>query len=257
MRRLFSILSLLLVVSLVSAQLRNAPTGGGTYSDQNQEEVQQQPKVKQFRKPVFRGVSAHVDVASPVMGIVFGKNVFNLEAQVDVNLFNRIFPIIEVGYTSAHKDIGAAKYHTDAPFFRLGLNYGLLKGYKNDDTERSLRSYPFLGVRYSFSPMNYKLDNVLISDDYWGGEQVRDFATPLLYAGWLEVVGGVRVDLIGGFTMGWSVRLLAALHTSKNVQKSALWYVPGYGSGNAGTSFTFNYTIGYTFYAKSKEKSDK
>lgn len=206
--------------------------------------------VKQFQPPVFRGVSAHLDVASPLMGLVYSNKIFNIETQVDVNLFDRLFPILEVGFTSVDKSVGEASYITRAPFFKVGINYGLMKGYDKKGEPRSLKNYPFVGVRYGFSPMNYQLNNIVVRDDYWGEEVVRNYSKSLLYAGWVELVAGVRIELIKGVTMGWSVRFKMALH-SAGVEKEKLWYVPGFGITNS-SSFSFNYTIGYTFRTKPK-----
>ena len=72
------------------------------------------------------------------------------------------------------------------------------------------------------------------------------------YAGWMEVLGGVRVDLFKGLTLGWSIRLKTFLHTSAP-DKSYVWYVPGYGK-SSGMGVMFNYTIGYTFYSGNNTK---
>lgn len=214
------------------------------------------PKVQQYRKPVFRGVSVVVDAASPLMGIAYG-DVVNVEAQVGVNLYRRLYPVFEVGFASVRKvSTEEAVYSSHSPFFRVGLDFGLLKPFKDDGSWRSVRSYPFVGVRYAFSPMNYRIDNVVVRDEYWGTESVVDYGRSAVYSGWIEVVGGVRVDLYKGLTMGWSVRLKALLHTSAP-SKNYLWYVPGYGRvGDVG--FGFNYTIGYTFhYGEDKESGVK
>lgn len=211
-------------------------------------------KVKQFQPPVFRGLSVHYDLTSPLMGMAYGK-VLNFEAQVDVNLYRRLYPIFEVGFASANETTSmGAEYTTHSPFFRVGLNFGLLKPFREDGSERSVRCYPFVGVRYAFSPMNYKIDNVVVSDPYWGTENIVSYGSQLVYSGWLEVVAGVRVDLYKGLTMGWSVRLKTLLHTSAP-DKSYLWYVPGFGTTGE-TAFGFNYMIGYTFYSESFKKKE-
>ncbi|MGM9805309.1 MAG: DUF6048 family protein [Candidatus Aphodosoma sp.] len=209
-------------------------------------------KTSQFQPPVFQGFSVHYDLAAPLMGIAYGK-VMNFEAQIDVNLYSRIYPVLEIGFASADETMAVGSvYTTRAPFFRVGLNYGLLKRFKDDGTVRSVRSYPFAGVRYAFAPMNYNIGNVVVSDTYWGSETVEEFGSPLVYSGWLEIVAGVRVDLYRGLTMGWSVRLKTLLHTTAH-DKSYLWYVPGFGNAG-GAAFGFNYTIGYTFYARNAGK---
>lgn len=230
---------------------------GGTSnsSSSTDEERPPKPKVKQFRGDVFRGLSIHADIGSPIISLL-GGNTRSYELQVDVNLYRRIFPIFEVGYATAEKElISQINYNTRAPFFRVGVNYGLLKPFKDDETSRNVKSYPFVGVRYAFSPMWYNLENIVLDDEYWGTSEVLNFNNQFAYSGWIEVVGGVRVDLFKGLTMGWSVRLKTLLHTTAP-DKSHVWYVPGYGK-SSGMGFMFNYTIGYTFYSGKDTKETK
>ena len=91
------------------------------------------------------------------------------------------------------------------------------------------------------------ISNIFINDSYWGTSSVYDSRNNLDYAGWLELVGGVRVDIFNGLTLGWSIRMKTLLHTSA-ADKTFVWYVPGYGK-SSGMGVMFNYTIGYTFYS--------
>lgn len=220
--------------------------GGMSNSSSNSEEQIQKPKVDQYQGNVFRGLSVHADIGSPIISLL-GGDARSYEVQLDVNLYRRIYPIFELGYATAKKEATSGIiYDTKAPFFRVGLNYGLLKPFKDDGSERSVKCYPFVGVRYAFSPITYNLSNIVIEDDYWGTSFVQDSKNNVKYAGWAEIVGGVRVDLFRGLTMGWSVRIKTLLHTSAP-DKSYVWYVPGYGK-SSGMGVMFNYTIGYTFY---------
>ena len=234
--RLRIVIFILIISSIVVSAQTNAP-------DTTEQVLP--PKVKQFVPPVFRGASVHFDIASPIFGAL--DRTVNLEIQADVNLYRRLYPIIEVGFTSINRQTPTgASYSSHSPFFRLGINYGLLKPFKDDGSMRSVKCYPFVGIRYAFSTMNYTIENLAINDDYWGKQETMSYHSPLTYTGWLEVVAGVRVDLYRGLTMGWSVRLKTLIHTSAP-DKAYVWYVPGY-SRSQGMAFSFNYTIGYTFY---------
>ena len=246
-RRVLHIVFLCFLVQVVVAQQITTHTENGVTHIQDSTEYRPSSGgLKQFQKPVYRGMSVHLDLASPSMGAINGK-VYNAEVQIDVNLYRRLYPILEIGYTDARKTFyNGTDFHTSAPFFRFGINYGLLKPFRDNGTMRSVKSYPFVGVRYAMSFMNYNISNVSISDSYWGSEQSMNYKKPFVYSGWIEIVGGIRIDLHKGLTMGWSVRLNTALHTTAT-DKSYVWYVPGYGKA-ASTAFSFNYTIGYTFY---------
>ena len=245
LKKILFILILHCAFSIVNCLNAQFSSMGNSSSYNNEEEQIQRPKVKQFQGDVFRGLSVHADIGSPIISLL-GGYARSYEVQLDVNIYRRIYPIFEVGYATAKKEaMSGIVYDTKAPFFRVGLNYGLLKPFKDDGSARSVKSYPFVGLRYAMSPITYSLSNVEIKDEYWETSVVEQFANTTKYAGWLEVVGGVRVDLFKGLTMGWSVRLKTLLHTTTD--KSYVWYVPGYGK-SSGMGVMFNYTIGYTFY---------
>lgn len=210
------------------------------------EQQNQTPKVNQFRGDVFRGLSVHADIAAPIISLMGGFT-RSYELQLDVNIYRRIYPTFEMGYATIHKEAASGViYGAKAPFFRFGVNYGLLKPFKDDESVRSVKCYPFVGVRYAMSPVTYSISNITINDPYWGTSSVQNLSNNLDYAGWLEVLGGVRVDLFKGFTLGWSIRVKTLLHTSA-LSKAHVWYVPGYGK-SSDMGVMFNYTIGYTFY---------
>ena len=94
-------------------------------------------------------------------------------------------------------------------------------------------------VRVRYGPERGDLDGLLMPS-------VKKTDSP--YVGWIEIVGGIRVDIYRGLTMGWSVRLKTAFH-AKN--KTQLWWTPGYGF-TQGAQFAFNYTLGYTLRTKAE-----
>lgn len=231
--KLYIIVAVVLVTASVSAQ---------------EDSVVVRPKRKHnenFELPVWHGFSVHVDVLSPVMNMIHG-DIYGAEAQFDVNLYNRVFPIVELGYADATCTLPSdATYRTSSTYVRVGLNYGLLRPFTRKGNHRSLASYPFVGVRYGMGFMDYHINNVVLEDPYWGAGTEVSFEKPFVYTGWVELIGGVRINLAKGFTMGWSVRFRTLLHTTAE-NKVYVWYTPGYGKSD-GNAFTFNYTLGYTF----------
>lgn len=213
---------------------------------------------KREHRKVFYGMSAHLDVASPLVNYLYDKSLLSFEAAVDVDLLHKYFPTVEVGFGYANKlsDDGI-HYRVRAPFYRLGANFNILR--MRDQTGQArpfIGCYPYIGLRYGFSLFKYSLSGVMINDAYW------HTATPLvvvpraMYAGWFELVAGVRVDIAKGFTMGWAVRVGLLPHTSRKPDKNQLWYIPGYGRNNT-ANVMFNYTLGYTFTTKEKNKTKK
>jgi hypothetical protein len=204
-----------------------------------------------YIKPVYRAFSLHADIASPFMGIVNHRSVKTFEIQADVNLFDKIFPIMEAGFGKINATLPQRQScNAAASFFRLGFNYNLAKNTTKEGTPKVIKSYPFIGLRYSFEWLNNNLENVTVESPYWDGNKILNFSNKGIYVGWAELVGGVRINLFSGLTMGWSVRFKTLLHSKL---KNQLWYVPGHGF-SGGSQFVFNYTIGYTFEAGNKKK---
>ena len=76
--------------------------------------------------PLYNGISVSVDLWGPGSKL-FGSDFFSSEVAVDVNLKNRFFPIVELGYgnTDTWSDKGI-HYKTGAPYFRIGMDYNAL-----------------------------------------------------------------------------------------------------------------------------------
>ena len=240
---LFSIVVCALYIDLNAQFSMGGMSSPSSSHNSNQESAS---NVKQYQGDLYRGLSVHADIGAPIISMLGGFS-RSYEVQVDVNLYRRLYPIFEVGYATANKEaVSGVVYATKAPYFRLGINYGLLKPFKDDGSVRSVKCYPFVGLRYAMSPITYSISNITISDPYWGTSSTQQSRNNLDYAGWCELLGGVRVDLFKGLTLGWSIRMKTILHTSAP-DKAYVWYVPGYGR-SSGMGVMFNYTIGYTFY---------
>ncbi|MBO5975359.1 MAG: hypothetical protein J6P95_06565 [Paludibacteraceae bacterium] len=208
-------------------------------------------RIKKNNDQIYYGFSTHLDLASPVITPLANNLVVSAEAAFDVNLLQKYFPIVEVGYTyvNKHDSIHEVNYKTSAPFFRLGINYSLMKTKTKEGEKKVVLNYPYIGLRYGFTVMKHQLEGVTITDKYWGENAPLAFPEKLIYVGWLELVAGVRVAIAKSFTMGWNVRIGLLPHASGKNVKNQLWYIPGFGK-TSNTPFMFNYTIGYTFRTK-------
>ncbi|MCQ2337477.1 MAG: DUF6048 family protein [Paludibacteraceae bacterium] len=216
--------------------------------------VREKEEDPNYERPVYQGFSAHVDLLTPAMNLIFGK-VYGTELTFDVNLYNRLFPLIEVGYGDVSQTLSShITYKTHAPYLRIGMNYGILRPITKAGKRRLLDCYPYVGARYGMAFMDYDYSNVEIRDEYWGGSDIMSYSKPFVYSGWLEIVAGVRMNLAAGFTMGWAFKFRTAVHTSAET-KAFVWYIPGYGKSD-GSSFTFSYTIGYTYKVKKVRERD-
>lgn len=185
---------------------------------------------------LFRSVAVGVDA----VGI--GQKIFSdygqYEAAVRVSLYDKFFPVIEVGIGKADHDdeVTSVRYKCSAPYFRIGCDYNLLKD-KHADYK------VFGGLRYAFTSFTADILRPGMTDPVWGGEFDYDATGTKCTQHWAEAVVGLDAKIWGPFHLGWSVRYRQRLAFDVG-DIGNVWYVPGYGKSDTSTwGATFNVTI--------------
>lgn len=174
--------------------------------------------------PLLNGVSVGLDLWNPLMR-AFGQDYGLAGVWAEVSLHNRYFPVFEFGMGSAKSKPELMNYtyrSSAAPYFKLGLNYNFLY---NSTPDYQL----YAGLRYGLSHFSYSVDDVTVTDSYWG--ETTHFSIPShgVTAGYGEFLVGLKVKLAGPWSMGWNVRLHKILHLS-SCPNGKPWYVPGFGT---------------------------
>lgn len=188
------------------------------------------------KTPLYNGITIGVD-AYGIGAKFFGSDFLSSEVSIDVNLKHRFFPVIELGYgtTDTTNDEGI-HYKSSAPFGRIGLNYNTMYKKKSD-------SYLFVGLRYGFTAFKYDVSAPNINDGIWPGEIPFNYSGEKSNAQWLELVVGVRAQVIKNFQMGWTLRYRNRLSVKENPNTDA-WYIPGFGT-NKKTILGVTYNLIY------------
>ena len=139
----------------VQAQNSNRPPASNPPKEQKKE-------VDEEAFPLYNGVSVSVDLWG-IGSKAFGSDFLSSEVAVDVNLKNRFFPIVELGYggTDAWNDNGT-HYKSNAPYFRIGMNYNAL-------FKKKFKNYLFVGLRYAMSSFKYDIATLSVDDPIYGG----------------------------------------------------------------------------------------
>lgn len=161
-----------------------------------------------------------------------------IEAALRINLKDKYYPIIELGYGKADKtDEGTnLHYKTKAPYGRIGVDWNLLKN-KHD----IYRLYG--GFRYGLTYYKYDLEGPDMKDPVWGGTSPYRAEDVSCNYHWLEGVFGVDAKIWGPIRMGWSIRYKRRLFHNDGDLGNA-WYVPGFGiQGASRFGGTFNVTF--------------
>lgn len=198
---------------------------------QRSQKAQERDTVK-----LFRGVAVSVDAVGMVQMALGSYGQY--EAALRVNLRDKYFPILEVGYAKADADDAATtlRYKTNAPYARIGIDFNLLKN--KHDVNRF-----YGGVRYAYT--NYKFDVLSsgVTDPTWGNSINFEANNINANQHWIELVAGIDAKIYGHLRMGWSARYKRRIaHDDGNIGNT--WYVPGYGkTGDIRLGGTFNITL--------------
>lgn len=190
--------------------------------------------ITQKEAPVFAGISVSADIVGVMMQL-FNSDYSQMEVAARLNFKEKYFPVFEMGYGVSDYE-GAETgntYKTQAPYFRVGLDYNFTKKWWKGN-----RLY--VGLRYGFTSFKYDITTPDFIDPVWGNEYPFVFKDISSNAHWGEVVFGIETRIWKIFHLGWNVRYKARLATKKSPIGDP-WYVPGYGKyGNSCLGGTFN-----------------
>jgi len=191
-------------------------------------------------KPLVRAIDINIDILNPLLSRSMTPGSSSFEASADVNLQNKWYPIWETGYAGANYTANnGTQFNGKSIFNRIGVNANLLKG----NNDYLLNSILYAGIRIGLSSFSYDINNIVIQDDYWNATSLINIKNQHIFAGWGELLAGVRTTVFNNINMGWSVRLKLFLKTGKTAYRP--WYIPGYGK-TGGSAWGFTYTVGYT-----------
>ena len=203
--------------------------------------LQAQTKKKIFTEevdtiPFFRGFSVSLDAVG-LAQMAFG-NYGQYEGALRVNLKDKYFPIIELGWgkANAYDEITKLTYKTGAPYGRIGCDFNIMKN--KHDIHRL-----YGGLRYAFTSYKFDVFSPNLKDPVWGDYVEFQMHDVKANYHWLEFVVGVDAKVWKCFRLGWSARYKRRLfHNDGDAGNT--WYVPGYGKqGNMRLGGTFNITI--------------
>ena len=193
--------------------------------------------------PLYQGTYVGLE-ATGLIGKLFGSEATGTEASVEVNLKNRYFPIVEIGYTSINttNDETNIHYKAAAPYFRIGMNYNVF--YKKP----YLPGHFTVGLRYGVSAFNYDVKAPDLTDPNWGHTNIPlDLKGVKGNATWAELVLGLRTEVYKGFHMGFTIRYRTRLSVKKG-ENSEPYYIPGFGKNkSSGFGITYNLTYKLPF----------
>ena len=133
---------------------------------------------------------------------------------------------------------------TKGTYLKAGFDYNLYENWLDMENIISI------GLRGGFSTFSQELNTYKIynPNPYWGEIPAKDSGEKFngLSAGWVEVVLGIKAQVIRNIFVGFSVRMNALVYDKKPSDNFENLYIPGFNrtyAGNFGAGF--NYTISY------------
>ncbi len=160
------------------------------------------------------------------------------ELSLDFEIYKNVYPVFEVGYSSLSESVDDAAYTSSGPYARLGFDYNLFAM-----KDRSVHHSFTIGARYAASQFSHEAENIVIESGYWG-DLIIDTYQNSLYGHWIELVGGIKAEVVSNLFFGWSIRYKILLNPDMDPQITPL-LIPGYGLGSEDRGFGFSYSVSY------------
>ncbi len=175
--------------------------------------------------PLYCGVSVFVDVAGVAMKL-FRTDFSQMEVAARVSLKDRFFPIVEVGYGSSdyvHEETYNT-YKTQAPYFRIGMDYSFNK-------KKRTGNRVYAGLRYGFSAFTYDISSPGFHDPVWNTDVPFRFEGVNARSQWGEALFGIEAKIWKFFHLGWTIRYKFRMKNATSPHGEA-WYIPGFGKND-------------------------
>lgn len=180
--------------------------------------------------PLFNGITLGVNFADAIMSTI-GQSHSSYDISAMVSLHNWFFPVIEAGIGWGHhtenNDLFKIKAHPSV-YAKIGINYNFL--YKSNPAYMG-----YFGLRFGVSKCKWDKTDIRSTNEEGETILLKNEMNQRCTSIYGEVVAGLKVKIVGPFSLGWNVRYRLGLHSSKG---QSPWFVPGYGTGPLG--FTFN-----------------
>jgi hypothetical protein len=188
------------------------------------------------------GIRAGIDLYKSTRSF-YDKDYKGIEFAGDYRLSKKYFLAAEFGNENQTTKDTYVDFTTKGSYIKVGFDYN---GYEN---WTGMENIIGIGLRYGVSNFSQTLNGYSIYDrnPYFGptenvpsGQEYNG-----LSAHWIEVVTGLKVEVLHNIYVGFSVRLKTLIANEKPTNFDNL-YIPGFNktyNGNFG--FGFNYTVSY------------
>ncbi|WP_164914058.1 DUF6048 family protein [Aquimarina sediminis] len=197
------------------------------------------------------GLRAGVDLGRLVR-TALDDNYSGFEIVGDYRFYKKFYFAAEIGNESLIRDEENINTEGSGNYIRAGLDYNVY------DNWYGMQNSIYVGLRYGFSSFEQTLNDYTIftGTDYFGPNQITEtIKSDGLNASWLELVLGIKVEVLNNLYLGANVSL-RSLVSEKKPDRFDNLYIPGFGRTNDFSSIGvgYGYSISYLipFFKKKK-----
>jgi hypothetical protein len=188
-------------------------------------------------QPVTHQLRVSFDVSKLVQNSL-ADNRKSWEGALDYYLKNELYLTAEGGAGNSDINYPDLRYASSNLFFRGGIDKALFVRKKPQDWGMG-----FIGLRYGFGLVKRE-EAHYTTDDGLGGITNGVVASDRFTVHWLELTGGMRVELFRHCFAGWNVRIRFLLNQQAMGDLKPA-YIAGYGAGEKATAFDYNFYLAY------------
>lgn len=200
-------------------------------------------------KTISKIAETHDSIIEWTRGARLGCNVFPIimsslqpsrkgfEFSIDTRTSLNLYPTFELGFENSYLNKDYIHYNSNGLYGRIGVDYNIrTSDIKSNDIF-------FVGGRYGIFAMQHKIDKLSITDTLWGPQVDGSYPQTNSYGHWLELVAGIKVEILHNLYLGWSLRTKVLLTSSFGVNYPH--YMPGFGNGSNKINLGVTYSVYY------------
>lgn len=179
---------------------------------------------------------------------LLNKNRSSYAAGIDVQFRKDIYLGMSGGVFSYQRNEDYYQYESSGNFFKAGFKYDFLKRQQADS-----KDITFVSLRFAYASFSHDATDIRFRYNYFG-EQTYSVAEEKMNAFWVEVGGGIRVELISNFMLGWNLHGAIMLNKPK-YEVIPPYLIPGFGKAESSFVLGLEYNIAYIIpFTRSKQK---
>lgn len=208
------------------------------------QEVKKEVKKKDSIKPKTEryGLRVGIDL-NKLSRSFYDKSYKGLELVGDFKLTRKHYLAVELGNENKTTDDAKLNFTTKGTFLKAGFDYNMYENWTG------MNNMLYVGMRYGVSSFSQTLNTYSIynANPYFGEAPIKESGEKYngLSAQWIEVVAGLKAEVIKNLYVGFSVRL-NDLVSNKTPENFDNLYIPGFNRTYGGKfGAGFNYTISY------------